>query len=75
MEPRRGVEKFRQLQIEQQLAAEIQAARVQIIRATTKEEKHKASGALQHALQRFTDFAARDILPEELRPPDESVNK
>jgi hypothetical protein len=72
----RAIDKFRLREIEQQLAAEVQVARAQIRSATTEEEKRKASGALQHALQRFTDFAARNIVPEELLPPaDRSVDK
>jgi hypothetical protein len=58
------------------LTAEVQVARAQIIRAATVEEKRNASAALQYALERFTDFAARNIMPEEYLPPaNGSVDK
>jgi hypothetical protein len=52
-------------EVEQQLAAEIQAARQQLLGASRGEEKLRASEALNRALHRFTEFATRGIVPEE----------
>jgi hypothetical protein len=70
----RVTENFRKREIERQLTNELQVARIQMASATTEEEKRKASGALQNALQRFTGFAARNIVPEEFLSPDQSIN-
>jgi hypothetical protein len=59
------IDKFRQREIEQQLSSEIQTAREQVRTATTEEERMKGSQALERALQRFADFAARNIVPNE----------
>jgi hypothetical protein len=65
MASHRPIDKFRQREIEQQLSSEIQSAREQIRTATTEEERTQASQALERALQRFADFAARNIVPDE----------
>jgi hypothetical protein len=59
------IDKFRQREIEQQLSSEIQSAREQLRTATTEAERTKGSQALERALQRFTDFVARNIVPDE----------
>jgi hypothetical protein len=64
MEPHPYIDKFRQREIEQQLSREIQSARGQIRIAKTDEERRTATEGLARALQRFTDFAARNIVPE-----------
>lgn len=65
MEPFQSLDNFRMREIEQKLAAELQSARERVRTATTEEEKRIASEAHNRALQRFTDFAARKIVPEE----------
>jgi hypothetical protein len=51
--------------IEQQLTAEIQTAREQVLKSSTREEKLKASDAFKLALLRFADFAGKGMVPEE----------
>jgi hypothetical protein len=65
MDPHRSLDNFRLREIEQKLAAELHSARGQFLTATTEEEKRTASGVLSRALQRFTEFAARKIVPDE----------
>jgi hypothetical protein len=65
MEPHRSLDKFRQREIEQHLSAEIQSAKERLRTAATEEEKRTASQAFDQALQRFTDFAAKQIVPKE----------
>jgi hypothetical protein len=65
MEPHPSLDIFRIREIEQQLAAELQRAREQLLKATTEEEKHGASELRDRALQRLTDFVARKIVPKE----------
>jgi hypothetical protein len=67
LEPRDALDKFRMREIEQALAAELQTAKQHARLATTEEEKRTTTEALARALQRFTDFAARIIVPEEFR--------
>jgi hypothetical protein len=70
-EPNRGIDTFRLREIEQQLAGDIQLARTNLTTATAEDERQKASEVLQIALNRFTDFAARKIVPEEFLPRPE----
>jgi hypothetical protein len=69
MTPNSAMDKFRLREIEQRLAAELHAANEQMRLASTDEEKRNASDAHQRSLQRFADFAARGIVPEEFLPP------
>jgi len=71
MEPDPALDKFRLREIEQQLAADLQTASERLRRATSEEEKRKATEAQIRALQRFTDYAARGIVPQDLLPPRE----
>jgi hypothetical protein len=41
------------------------SAKERLRTATTDEEKRTASEAFERALQRFTDFAAKKIVPKE----------
>jgi hypothetical protein len=68
MDPNRDIDTFRLREIEQQLAAEIQLARTKVTSATAEDERLKASEVLQIALKRFTEFAARRIVPEAFLP-------
>ena len=52
-------------EIEQQLASELHAAMEQTRLASTEEEKHNALNTYLLALQRFTEFAAKGLVPEE----------
>jgi F0F1-type ATP synthase assembly protein I len=73
MTPNSALDKFRLREIEQQLAADVHAAKELTRLASTDEEKRNSSHAYQQALQLFTDFAARGIVPEEfLRPSRDS---
>lgn len=54
--------------IEQQLSAELHAANALVISATTPAEKREGMAAYDRALQRFADFVARGIVPEDLMP-------
>jgi len=63
--PEFNADRFFLREVEQQLAAEIQTARQQLLDLSTKEEKLTASEALNRALHRFTEFAAKGIVPDE----------
>jgi hypothetical protein len=65
VDPHQSLNKFRLREIEQELFVELQPARERRRTATTGEEKRIALAAFERALQRFTDFAARKIVPEE----------
>ena len=65
MEPKRNLDKFRLREVEQYLAADLQFAEQQVRLAKTEEAKHAASEARDRALKRFSDFAARGIVPKE----------
>ena len=65
MEPHPSLDIFRMREIEQQLTAELQRARMQLLTATTNEERHSASKLRDRALQRMADFVARKIVPKE----------
>jgi len=67
MEPGTGLDKYRLREIEQQLAAELQGAS-EHLRRVSADEKCQALASHLRALQRFTDFAARGIVPEEFFP-------
>jgi hypothetical protein len=70
MTPNPAPDKFRRYEIEQQLASELHAAREQTRLASTEEEKRNVLEAYLLALQRYTEFAAKGIVPEEfLRQP------
>jgi hypothetical protein len=71
VQPDQGVDKFRKREIEQRLAAELQAASERLRRAFTEEDKRKATEANVRALKRFTDFVARGLVPEDLIPPEQ----
>jgi hypothetical protein len=76
MEPNCALDKFRLRQIEQELAAELQAASERLRRAYSETDRREAIDAHIRALQRFTDFAAKGIVPQDLTlpkpPPDNS---
>ncbi len=72
MEPDPALDKFRLRQIEQELAAELQAANERLRRASSEADRRVAIDAHIRALQRFTDFAAKGIVPSDLAPPDNS---
>jgi hypothetical protein len=76
MEPHPALDKFRLRQIEQELAAELQAATERLRRAASETDRRVAIDAHIRALQRFTDFAAKGIVPQDLAlpepPPDNS---
>jgi hypothetical protein len=65
MEPHPSLDRFRIREIEQQLTAELQHASEQILKATTEEEKRSALEFRNRVLQRWTDFVARRIVPQE----------
>jgi hypothetical protein len=69
-----ALDKFRLREIEQQLAADLQAASERLRRASTEEEKRNAKEALARAVQRFKDFAAKGTVPKDLRSSCEPVN-
>jgi len=64
--PHKSLDVFRMREIEQQLVAELQRAREQILKATTDEEKRSALEFRNQTLQRWTDFVARRIVPKEV---------
>lgn len=66
MNPDAAPDKFRLRDIEQRLAADLHAAVGRVRRATTEQERAKAAEAHLRALQRFTDFAAKGIIPPDL---------
>jgi hypothetical protein len=68
MEPSRDLDKFRLREIEQRLAGELQSASEQLRLALTDEDKRQALEAHHRALQRFTNFAAKGIVPQDLLP-------
>jgi hypothetical protein len=70
MQPDPGLDKFRRREVEQQLAAELQAASERLRRATTEEQRRTAREVNARALQRFTDFAAKGVVPEDLCHPN-----
>lgn len=65
MEPKPELDKFRLREIEQQVARELSIAREKLRRASTEQEKQDSSDSYHRALQRFTDFVARGIVPKE----------
>jgi adenine C2-methylase RlmN of 23S rRNA A2503 and tRNA A37 len=65
MTPNSALDKFRLQEIEQQLASELHAAREQTRGASTEEEKRNVLETYLLALQRYTEFAAKGIVPEE----------
>ena len=70
MTPNSAVDKLRLHEIEQQLASELNAAREQTTLVSNEEEKHNVLETYLLALQRYTEFAAKGIVPEEfLRQP------
>jgi parvulin-like peptidyl-prolyl isomerase len=73
--PERGLDKFRLREIEQQLAADLQAASERLRRVGTEEQKLEALQAHLRALHRFTDFAARHIVPEDLMAAGEPTDR
>ena len=68
MEPRCDLDKFRLREIEQRLAGELQSASEQLRLALTEDDKRKATEAHHRALQRFGNFAAKGIVPQDLLP-------
>jgi len=66
MTPNSAIDKFRLLEIEQQLASELQAAMEQTRLASTEKEPHNVLQTYLLALQRYTEFAAKGIVPEEV---------
>ena len=66
MEPDSALDKFRRREIEQQLAADLQVANQRLRNASTDEERRRATESYAKALQRFTDFAAKGIVPQDL---------
>jgi hypothetical protein len=64
MEPGPLLDKYRMREIEQTLAAELQAASEQLRLASSEEEKRNALEFHLRAVQQFRDFAAKGIVPE-----------
>jgi adenine C2-methylase RlmN of 23S rRNA A2503 and tRNA A37 len=65
MTPNSAIDQFRQHEIEQQLASELHAAMEQTRRASTEEQKHNVLETYLVALQRYTEFATKGLVPEE----------
>lgn len=65
MTPNSAVDKFRLHELEQKLVSELQVASEQTRLVSTEEEKRSALQAYLRALQRFTEFAVKGIMPEE----------
>ena len=63
MEPEAALDRFRRREIEQQLTAELQDARNQLLTASTDFERLNASESFSLALQRFRDFVAKGVIP------------
>jgi hypothetical protein len=63
MAPNSAIDKFRQHEIEQQLASELHTAREQTRRASTEEQKQNALETYLLALQRYSEFAAKGLVP------------
>jgi hypothetical protein len=74
MEPEPALDKFRLRQVEQELAAELQAASERLRRASNEADRRVAIDAHIRALQRFTDFAAKGIVPRDLASPEPPPN-
>jgi hypothetical protein len=70
MQPDPGLDKFRRREIEQQLTANLQAASERLRRSITEEEKRTAREVNARALQRFTDFVTKGVVPEDLLSPE-----
>jgi hypothetical protein len=64
-DPHPSLDRFRMREIEQQLTAELQRARERLLKAITDKEKRSAVKFRNLALQRWTDFVARKIVPKE----------
>jgi adenine C2-methylase RlmN of 23S rRNA A2503 and tRNA A37 len=63
MTPNSASDKFRQNEIEQQLASELHTAREQTRRASTEGQKRVVLETYLLALQRYTEFAAKRLVP------------
>jgi hypothetical protein len=68
MSPNRDLDKFQMQEVERQLTADLEQRAQKLRAASTKEERTEAWPAYQQALQRFRDFAAKGIVPEDLIP-------
>lgn len=66
MTPEPVSNKLRLREIEQTLAADLHAALDRVRHATNEEDRTRAAEAHLRALQRFTDFAAKGIVPDDL---------
>ena len=64
--PELGLDKFRLREIEQVLASDLRGSSERLRKVATEEQKQQALQSHLRALQRFTDFAARHIVPEDL---------
>jgi hypothetical protein len=67
MEPDSALDKFQRREIEKRLVSDLQAASEGLRRASNEEEKAKSSAAHLRALQRFTEFVTKGIVPEDLK--------
>jgi hypothetical protein len=65
MTPNSTLDKFRLREIERKLVADLHATREQTRLAATEEEKRNALETYLLALQRFSEFAAKGIVPDE----------
>ena len=65
MTPNSALDKFRLLEIKQQLDSELQVAMEQARLASTEDEKRNGLDAYLQALQRYTEFA-KGLEPEEV---------
>jgi hypothetical protein len=72
MGPDSALDKFQRREIEQRLAADLQATSERSRRASSDEEKRTAAETHIRALARFTAFVTKGIVPEDLRPPESS---
>ena len=50
-------------EIERKLTAELDAARAQLLAASTDEQRSEAQKTIKRALKRFTDFVTRGVVP------------
>jgi hypothetical protein len=57
------------------LTAELEQSAQKLRAASTKEGRKEAGRAYQQALQRFCDFAAKGIVPEELIPRQKGTER
>ena len=64
-------DKFRLLEIEKRLTAELQTARENLRRAATDADRRSASESFDQALQRFKDFASKGTVPQGFLPTAE----